>query len=71
VVRPVGISHRLDRHAGDVRAGDHVVEREQRMVEIGRFLQEDIETRAGDPPGGQRLDQSRLSWMPPRAVLMK
>lgn len=44
----------------DVRRGDDVVQRSQRMVGRQRLGVEDVETSAGDSPGPQRLDKGRL-----------
>jgi hypothetical protein len=44
----------------DVRGGDHVVQRSQRMPSGQRLGVEDIEPGTGDAPRPQRIDESRL-----------
>ena len=45
---------------GAVRAEDHVLEREQRMVLGRRLLVEHVQAGAGDFPRGQGVVQRRL-----------
>jgi hypothetical protein len=50
----------VGRDAGDVRRDDDVVEVVEGVVREQRFLFEDVEAGAGDPPVAERLQQRVL-----------
>jgi hypothetical protein len=58
----LAVEHPVDllSDVADVRGGDHVVQRSQRMPSRQRLGVEDIEPGTGDAPRPQRIDESRL-----------
>ena len=62
---------RFPGHTGGVRARQHIVELQQRMIRRRRFLGPDVEAGAGNLLVAQRFGSAASSWMKPRAVVMK